>query len=193
MESAEEKATMPDQPENVAEAAQAKSASGSSQAQTQDGGPILEALQKELETTKVQAAEYLDGWQRARADFANYKKRVEKEQAETYQNATVRVIARYLDVLDDFDRAMKDQPADGDPAKWAEGVFLIYRKFQNILEAEGVTRIEAEGMEFNPTLHEAVLHDDSDEHASGHVIEVLRQGYKLGERVIRPALVRVAK
>jgi molecular chaperone GrpE len=73
------------------------------------------------------------------------------------------------------------------------GISLIYRKFQGILEAEGVTRIEAEGQVFDPQLHEAVTHEDSDDHASGHVIAVLRQGYKLGDRVIRPALVRVAK
>ena len=113
--------------------------------------------------------------------------------AEANQNAAGRVIARYLDVLDDFDRAMKDQPAEGDAAKWAEGVALIYRKFQNLLEAEGVTRIEAEGKEFDPNLHEAVMHDESEAHPAGHVTEVLRQGYKLGDKVIRPALVRVAK
>jgi molecular chaperone GrpE len=152
-----------------------------------------EDLQQELEAVKNQAAEYLEGWQRARAEFANYKKRVEKEQAEAYQHAAGRVIARYLDVLDDFDRAMKDQPTEGEAAQWAEGISLIYRKLQNILDAEGVTRMEAEGQAFDPNLHEAVIHEDSEEHASGHVTEVLRQGYKLGDRVIRPALVRVAK
>jgi molecular chaperone GrpE len=164
-----------------------------SAAPSPDGGPALEALQTELEAAKAQAAENLDGWQRERAAFANYKRRVEKEQAETYQNAASRIIARYLDVLDDFDRAMKDQPPEGETAKWAEGVALIYRKFQNLLEAEGLARIEAEGQAFDPELHEAVTHEDSEDHASGHVIAVLRQGYKLGDRVIRPALVRVAK
>jgi molecular chaperone GrpE len=157
----------------------------------------LEALQQELEQARAKAAENLEGWQRERAAFTNYKKRVEREQAEAYQNAAGRVIARYLDVLDDFDRAIKDQPAEGDSAeaqaRWADGVLLIYRKFQNVLEAEGVTRIEAEGREFDPALHEAVLHEDSADHASGHVTEVLRHGYKIGERVIRPALVKVAK
>ena len=155
--------------------------------------PDLDTLQQELAAVTAQAAEYLDGWQRARAEFANYKKRVEKEQSEAYQNAAARIIARYLDVLDDFDRAMKDQPADGETAKWSEGISLIYRKFQALLEAEVVARIEAEGREFDPNLHEAVTHEDSDDHAAGHVIEVLRQGYRLGERVVRPALVRVAK
>jgi molecular chaperone GrpE len=159
--------------------------------------PDLAALQKELEEAKAKAAENLDGWQRERAAFNNYKRRVEREQAEMYQAATGRVIARYLDILDDFDRAVKGRPAEGDGAealaKWTEGVGLIYRKFQNVLEAEGVARIEAEGKPFDPALHEAVVHEDSDAQPSGHVVEVLRHGYRLGDRVVRPALVKVAK
>lgn len=155
--------------------------------------PDVAALQKELDEARAKAAENLDGWQRERAAFANYKRRIEKEQAEAYQIAAAKIIARYLDVLDDFDRALKDQPAEGDGAQWADGVALIHRKLQSLLEAEGVTRIEAEGQEFDPTLHEAVTHEDNADHPTGHVIEVLRQGYRLGERVIRPAMVRVAK
>jgi len=158
-----------------------------------EAAPEIARLQKDLEAVQAKAAEYLDGWQRSRAEFANYKRRVEKEQAETYQNAAARIIARYLDVLDDFDRAMADRPTEGEAVKWAEGIALIYRKLQNILETEGVTRIEAEGQEFDPTLHEAVTHEESDSHPAGHIIAVLRQGYRLGDRVIRPALVRVAR
>ena len=159
------------------------------------------ALQKELETAKAQAAEYLEGWQRARAEFANYKRRVEKEQSEANQNATSRVIGRFVDVLDDFNRAVQDKPADsGDPtayaaalAQWATGVTLIQRKLQSILDAEGVERIKAEGQNFDPALHEAVTHEDSAEHQPGQIIAVLRQGYRIGDKIIRPALVRVAK
>jgi molecular chaperone GrpE len=154
-----------------------------------------EALQKDLQAAQAKAAEYLDGWQRARAELANYKRRIEKEQTEIYQNAAGRIIARYLEVLDDFDRAMKERPAadNGDLAKWADGTALIYRKLQNVLDAEGVTRIEAEGKEFDPTVHEAVTQEPCDTHPTGHVIAVVRQGYKLGDKVIRPALVRVAQ
>jgi len=155
----------------------------------------LETLQKDLQEAQAKAAEYLDGWQRARAELANYKRRIEKEQAEVYQNAAGRIIRRYLDVLDDFDRAMKERAAlnSGDLDKWADGAALIYRKFQNVLEAEGVTRIEAEGKEFDPNFHEAVTQEPCDTHPTGHVIAVVRQGYKLGDKVIRPALVRVAQ
>jgi len=164
------------------------------------GAPSAE-LQKELEAAKAQSAEYLEGWQRARAEFANYKRRVEKEQSEANQNATSRVIGRFVDVLDDFNRAVQDKPADnGDAAanaaalaQWAAGVSLIQRKLQGILDAEGVERIKAEGLTFDPALHEAVTHEDSAEHAPGQIIAVVRQGYRIGDKIIRPALVRVAK
>jgi molecular chaperone GrpE len=163
-------------------------------AETAPATPAADALKKELEAAQAKAAEYLDGWQRARAELTNYKRRIEKEQAEIYQNAAGRIIARYLEVLDDFDRAMQERPsADGDLAKWAEGMPLIYRKFRNVLDAEGVTRIDAEGKEFDPAFHEAITQEDCEGHTSGHVIAVVRQGYKVGERVIRPAMVRVAK
>lgn len=151
------------------------------------------ALQKELETARAEANDYKDLAQRARAEFANYKRRVERDQAEAQQNATARVLARYLEVLDDFERALKNQPAEGEAAAWAQGVSMIQRKFQNLLDAEGLTRIEALGQPFDPALHEAIAHEDTDQHPSGHVTEVLRQGYKLGDRVIRPALVKVAR
>ncbi len=157
----------------------------------------VDAARSELEALKAKAAEYLDGWQRARADFSNYKRRVEKEQSETYQNATARVIGRFLDVNDDFDRAMQEKPADTSDAEalaqWAAGVGLIQRKLQNLLDAEGVERLEAEGQAFDPQRHEAVTQEESETHAPGQVIGVVRQGFRIGDRVIRPAIVRVAK
>src|SRR4051794_38878554 len=107
-----------------------------------------------LQAAQGPAAEYLEGWQRARAEVANYKRRVEKEQTEAYQNATGRVIGRFLDVADDLDRAMSDytaltadgaQPDAAALTKWAQGVSLIQRKLQNMLDIENVERIAAEG------------------------------------------------
>jgi molecular chaperone GrpE len=186
-----ENATTP----TAASAAEAAPSNGNAAAPEAEAAPPtdLAALQRELEAVKAQSAEYLDGWQRAQAEFQNYKRRVERERTEMMQGMTGKVIARYLDILDDFDRAMKGQAAEGDSEKWAEGINLIYRKFQNVLDAEGVLRIDAEGKEFDPALHEAVVHEASDGYAPGQIIEVLRHGYKLGDRVIRPALVKVAK
>ncbi len=154
---------------------------------------IVEQLQAELEGARAQAGEYLDGWQRARAEFANYKKRIEREQAQIYQTATGSIVKRYLDILDDLDLALKNRPQDGDGASWANGIEMIYRKLLNILENEGLTPMEADGQFFDPNLHEALSSEPSEDHESGQIIEVVKQGYILGDRVLRPALVRVAQ
>lgn len=153
----------------------------------------LEQLQEELEEARAKSEEYLDGWQRARAEFANYKKRVERDQAQIYQMTAGNIIKRYLDVVDDFDLALRNRPADGDGALWASGIELIYRKLLNILESEGVTLLQAEGEFFDPNLHEAITSEPSEEYESGQIIEVIKQGYLLGDRVLRPAMVRVAQ
>jgi len=150
-------------------------------------------LEVALEEAKTKANEYLDGWQRARADFANYKKRVERDQSNTYQLATGSVIKRFLEVLDDLDRALKNRPESGEGANWANGIELVYRKLISILESEGVVPMKSDGMEFDPNLHEAISSEQSDLHKSGEIIETLQQGYMIGDRVLRPAVVRVAK
>jgi molecular chaperone GrpE len=150
-------------------------------------------LQNELAETQTKANEYLDGWQRSRAEFMNYKKRVEREQNETYQRAAGNIIKRYLDVLDDLDMAIRNRPVQGDDKVWANGIELIYRKLLNILENEGVTRMKVDGEPFDPNYHEAISMEPSDTVPSGHVTEVLKQGYLIGDRVLRPALVRVAQ
>lgn len=152
----------------------------------------FQRLQQDLEAAQAEAAENLDGWQRSKAEFINYKKRMEREQAQIHAEAAARVIARYLDVLDDLDRAMAAPPQDGAGAEWAAGIELIHRKLANILDAEGVTRMEAEGQPFDPNLHEAISMEESPDHESGQVIEVIKHGYLIGDRVLRPATVRVA-
>jgi len=166
--------------------------------ETQTGQPDeaildVEALCLELADARAKADEHLDGWQRARAEFANYKKRIEREQAQVYQTAVGSVVKRYLDVADDLERALKNRPQDGEGAAWANGIELIYRKLLTSLESEGVTTMQAEGQAFDPNLHEAVTSEESDQHESGQIIEVLQQGYLLGDRVLRPAVVRVAR
>jgi len=150
------------------------------------------SLEDELLAVRVQAEEYMDGWQRARAEFANYKKRVERERAQVYQNAKADVIKRYLDVIDDMQRALENRPEDGDGAVWAEGIDLIYRKLVSTIENEGVTRMETDGKVFDPNLHEAISLEKSPDHESGEIIDVVKQGYMIGDRVLRPASVRVA-
>lgn len=151
------------------------------------------SLREEWEKAQAQSEEYLEGWQRARADFANYKKRIEREQKDIYQIAAASIIKRYLEVLDDLELALANRPESGEGAEFANGVELIYHKLQSILEKEGVYPMKAEGEEFDPNLHEAISSEESPEHESGEIIGVLKKGYMQNERVLRPALVRVAR
>lgn len=150
-------------------------------------------LKQEIEQLRQKNDEYLDGWQRERAEFANYRKRIEREREQLKMNLAGDIVKRYLDVIDDLERALKNRPKDGEGATWAEGIELIYRKMLAILEAEGVQPMQAEGEAFDPNRHEAISHEASPDHESGQIIEVVKNGYLLGERVLRPALVRVAQ
>jgi molecular chaperone GrpE len=152
-----------------------------------------EALQKSFEEAQAKAKEYFDGWQRERADFNNYKRRVERDNQTLTQNITGELIKKYLVVQDDLERAMKLRPPELEGTPWANGIELVQRKFQNILDQEGIKRIPAEAEEFNPNRHEAITYEDSPEHGSGQIIGVVQEGYTLGERVLRPARVRVAR
>jgi molecular chaperone GrpE len=165
-------------------------ADGTARAATPELAQEVAELQKQLSEAQSQAAEYKDGWQRAVADFQNYRRRVEADKAETYQLAVGNIIKRYLPVLDDMERAMDSRPAD---LAWANGVELICRKLQSILEAEGLKRIEAEGHKFDPNFHEAISQEPAEGVESGMVLGVIRNGYMIGEHVIRPAMVRVAQ
>jgi len=153
----------------------------------------LEALRQELEKARAQAAEYLDGWQRARAEFANYKKRNEQERQDLFKLANATLITRLLPIFDDFERAFQTLPRNLLGLTWIDGVALIYRRLQATLEAEGLTLIETEGENFDPLLHEAITYEESAEYQEGQVIGEVQKGYQLSDRVLRPALVRVAK
>ncbi len=163
-----------------------------------DGKPApateAENLQQELEQARAQSAEYLDGWQRARAELANAKRRFDKERSEAGQMANSRLILRLLPALDDMDRAIKNVPEDQRTSPWVEGMALIYRKLQNTLESEGVKPIEVKpGDQFDPKLHEALTHEENENYSEGQVIAEVQKGYRFGDQVLRPALVRVAR
>lgn len=150
------------------------------------------SLEDKLAAAEAQAAEYLDGWQRARAEFSNARKRLEKSRIEARRNATVEVIGRLLPVLDDFGRALENVPETIAEDDWFDGIALVHRKLTGILEEENIERIEAVGAPFDPNFHEAVMQEESEEYESGVVIKELQSGYRLEERVIRPAMVIVA-
>ena len=153
--------------------------------------PILEALIKDLAEAQSKRDEYLDGWQRAIAEFSNYKKRIERDREQTQQNLTGSLVKRYLEVADDLERALKTRPQEGEGAAWANGVDLIYRKMLTILDSQGVKPMDALGQPFDPNRHEAIGQVENNVLPSGHIAEVVQSGYLMGERVLRPALVRI--
>jgi molecular chaperone GrpE len=155
---------------------------------------LLERLQeaeRERDSARQQAEEHLRNWQRSAADFSNYKRRTDEERTLAGQFATATLIGKLLAVLDDFDRALESVPPDAHDA-WLEGIRLVDRKLRGVLETEGVQPIEVIGQPFDPNVAEAVVHEETTEHPDNHVIGELQRGYRLHDRVIRPALVRVA-
>jgi molecular chaperone GrpE len=150
---------------------------------------VMEAKASEYE---AKAAEYLDGWQRARAEFANARKRLERQRAEAYSNAAVDYAKKLLPILDDFDRAIDNAPPEIRDSDWFDGITLVQRKLTGILDDLNVQRIEAIGQPFDPNFHEALALMEADGVESGVVIEELQIGYCIGDRVIRPALVNVS-
>lgn len=150
----------------------------------------IESLKKQLAEAESKTSEYKDNWLRSQAEFQNYRKRIDRDSELRYITLKGDIVRKVLPVLDDLERALQNRSAD-DP--WASGIELIARKFQNILESEGIKRIEASGVEFDPNFHEAISHEPADGAQSGYIIGVVQNGYMIGERVIRPALVRVAQ
>ena len=153
----------------------------------------LNQMKQECEKAQKEAAYNLDGWQRERAEFSNYKKRIEREQEQLRQTLTGSIIKKYLVVLDDIERALKHRPDKGEGAAWAEGIELIERKLISIIESEGIERIDQNRVQFDPNIHEAISNEENPDFESGEVIEVVQHGYKLGDRILRPAMVRVAR
>ncbi len=149
-------------------------------------------LEEQLAAAREEAAKNLDGWLRAQAEFANARKRFEKQRADVFNNATADVITNLLPVIDDFQRATETVPETISSDPWFEGILLVQRKLNSILETFNVTTIEAVGQPFDPNLHEAIMQEESNEYESNTVTRELQKGYKLGDRVIRPAMVYVA-
>ncbi len=151
-------------------------------------------LERLLQEAQAQAQEYLNDLQRERAAFQNYKKRQGNERTKTYQLAKSDLLLQILPALDDFERALENVPEEASELDWLQGISLIQRKLQGVLQAAGALPIEAKpGQDFDPFFHEAVTYEENDDYEQGQIIAQVQQGYLLGERVLRPSLVRVAK
>lgn len=153
---------------------------------------LLETERNRAEAEHQRAEEYRRDLQRVQADFINYKRRVEQEKAEHTKFANGMLILKLLPVLDDLERAVDTVRPELAGLNWVQGIMLIERKLRNILEAEGLSQIQALGADFDPRVHEAVIYQEGSEGDEGKVVSVLQQGYKLHDKVIRPAMVKVS-
>jgi molecular chaperone GrpE len=146
--------------------------------------------EEQVTQAKEDAQKYLASWQRSEADFQNYKRRVEQERDENRRFASTALIMNILPILDDLERALSNLDARLGGLTWFEGIALIHRKILILLENAGVSIIQAEGQQFDPHEHEAVMHAEGEE---GKVLAEVQRGYKLHDRVLRPAMVVVGK
>ena len=151
----------------------------------------IEKLVSALEAEKEQTEQYLKNWQYSQAELLNYKKRIEKDQQTHREWVKADSLQLYIDILDDIELALKTAAKDENAAEWSKGIELIQRKMLGVLEKEGVTRIETDHG-FDPMVHEAVSSEPNPAYESGEIIEVLQQGYRINNRTLRPARVRVA-
>lgn len=153
----------------------------------------IQQLRAELDATSAKTDEYLAALQRERAEFSNYRRRTSEEREAMLGLAGEDLIRKVLAIADDFDLAIDNRPPELGGSSWVEGVTAIDRKLRALLDSEGVRPIEAEaGKAFDPREHEAIVTVPGSGRAEGEIVEVVRRGYKLRDRVLRPALVAVA-
>ena len=148
-----------------------------------------EELEQEVENLKKDTDKYYKHLQRTAAEFDNYKKRVQKEKDAIYQLAVGDTVAKYINVLDNIDRALAVESTD---EKLKEGIALVKKQMLDIMTSLGCVEIPTIGETFNPEIHDAVMHIESEEYGEQAIVEELRKGYKCGDRVIRHAMVKVA-
>jgi molecular chaperone GrpE len=153
----------------------------------------VERLSAELERAEQEVAEAKASWQRAAADLANYRRRTEQEKAERMGLASDALLTKVLALADDFDLAIEHVPDESQGSPWVAGITAIERKLRALLESEGVTAMRAEGQPFDPREHEAVSYEDAADVPDGTVLRELQRGYRVRDRVLRPALVAVAR
>ena len=160
------------------------------QGAAQEAEPEDKPAEDPAEALRGELAAEKDRNMRLLADFDNFRRRVTREKNETYQRATEAAIVEFLPVLDNFDRAIAQAPAAGDP--FADGVRMVYEQFSNVLTKAGVTPIAAMGEAFDPDIHEAIAYQPSPDAPEGQVIYEAKRGYCMGDRVVRPASVIVS-
>ncbi len=153
--------------------------------------PLAASESPELDDLQRERDDFKDRWLRKGAEFDNYRKRVERERREQADQAVVDLLQELLLVVDDFDRALTVGGDEG--GAYRKGVELIHGKLHELLRKQGVKAMAVLGEDFDPNVHMAVMHEESPEHREGEVIGELQKGYTLHDRLLRPAMVKVAK
>jgi molecular chaperone GrpE len=149
-------------------------------------------LEETLAALEAERDDYLDQLRRLAAEFDNYRKRVERDRREQAEALTAEALSDLLPIIDDLERALK-APSGGDVDAFRKGVELIHRQMTELLRKRGVKTIDAVGADFDPRYHQAVVQESSPDHREGEVMEEFARGYVLGDRLLRPAMVKVAK
>lgn len=153
----------------------------------------LDGLRQQVIAAEQEAADNKAAWQRAAADFANYRRRTELDREQMFGLANEVLLSKLLAIVDDFDRAIANMPAELQRLGWAEGIVAIDRKLRLLLDSEGLTPIEAIGQPFDPHQHQAVVQEDTTNVPEGTITAELQRGYRIRDRVLRPAMVAVAR
>jgi molecular chaperone GrpE len=157
-----------------------------------DAEPALPPIEAELVDLRRERDSIYDRLRRQAAEFDNYRKRIERERKETSEYAAVDLLEALLPIIDDFERALQAEAALG-AETYRQGLEIILRELHELLRKRGVTSIEAVGADFDPHLHQAVAYEEAPNAREGEVIGEFRRGYRLGDRLLRPAMVKVAK
>ena len=152
----------------------------------------VELSQENLEEALREKEQFRSMAQRAQADLVNYRNRAVQELEEARRTARFGILTRFLNVIDDLSRAVESLP-DGADDSWTEGLSLVLRNLEKTFEAEGIRKIDSFGAEFDPYQHEALMYEQTDDSEEGTVVNVIQEGYKIGDRILRPARVVVAQ
>jgi molecular chaperone GrpE len=152
-----------------------------------------DAIAADLEKARAEAESYLDDLRRLQADFDNYRKRTLREQTARAASASQALVTRLLPVLDNFELAVSAAEQSRDFDRMLKGVEMVFGELREVMEGEGLVKIEAEGKPFDPERHEAVIAVEQEDTEPGTVVDIVRTGYELRGKVLRPAMVKVAK
>ena len=193
-EPAEQDEAVPERADELTDEADADVADEAFEGIEADGVEAEEdAIAADLDKARAEAESYLDDLRRLQADFDNYRKRTLREQTARAASASQALVARLLPVLDNFELAVSSAERSRDFDRMLKGVEMVFGELREVLEAEGLVRIEAEGKPFDPERHEAVIAVEEEDTEPGMVVDIVRAGYELRGKVLRPAMVKVAK